>query len=165
MTELCRVAESRVHTAIVINRRAPREFETEVRNERHNIWRDGSTIKDDIRASILSIALDFLAGNRAYNQGSGTSIRDLALSQLDRDMISDNQHEGAWERYYQHRYARLVKDGREDSEEAEKLKIMIETLKLYRRRGVFVNEGYSPAKAGGADGRDKRQRFFGADIS
>ena len=137
----------------------------EVRNERHNIWRDGTTTKDDVRASVLSITLDFLAGHRVYNQGSGPSIGELALSQLDRDMISDSQGEGAWEGHYQQRHARLVKAGGEDSEEAEKLMIMFETLKVYRERGVFANDEYSPSKAGDSDGRDKRQRFFGADIS
>ncbi|KAE9362675.1 hypothetical protein N431DRAFT_450460 [Stipitochalara longipes BDJ] len=165
MTELCRVAESRVHTAIKINRQALAEFETEVRKERRNLWRVRATTTGDIRVSILSIILDFLAGDRKNNQALGSSIKELALRQLDRDMISDNQCEGAWERLYKQKHARLVKDGREDSEEAEKLMIMIETLNVYRAQGVFKNNEYSPSKAKGSDGRDKREWFFGTEIS
>ncbi|PMD46897.1 hypothetical protein L207DRAFT_577739 [Hyaloscypha variabilis F] len=165
MTELCRVAESRFHTAIAINQRAPGEFEAEVRKEQQNLWRVGATTKSDIRVSILSIILDFLAGNRKSDGASGPSIRELALRQLDRDMVSDSQNEGTWERHYQNRHARLVKAGREDSEEAEKLTIMIETLSLYGAKGVFVNNEYTPSNAGGSEGRDKREWFFGAEMA
>jgi hypothetical protein len=68
-------------------------------------------------------------------------------------MVSDNQSEETWQWWYQHRYMDLVLDGKEYSEEAEMLNIMIGTLDLYRQHGVFQYGHYCPWKAHGADGR------------
>jgi hypothetical protein len=68
-------------------------------------------------------------------------------------MISDNQSEEAWEWHYQQKLTALVWDSKEDSEEAEILTIMIDTLNLYRQHGVFKYGEYCPSKVRGADGR------------
>jgi hypothetical protein len=154
MTELRQVAESRVDTALNIEGRDALDFEMEVLEQQQGLWPWHTNSIDAIdyaREAILSIMSAILAGHYIFSEGP--TIRQLALDQLDKDMVSDNQSEEAWEWYYQRKLTSLVWDGKEDSEEAEVLTIMIDTLNLYRRHGVFKCGEYCPSKVWGADGR------------
>ncbi len=151
MEELRRVAESRIETALHIDHRDPREFATEVQDQQQSLWPWGTDEQDYSKEAILNIKGAILAGH--YRYSTGPTIRQLALHQLDKDMVSHSKSEETWQWWYQHRYMDLVLDGKEHSEEAEMMNIMIDTLDLYRHHGVFQDGHYSPWKAHGADGR------------
>jgi hypothetical protein len=151
MEELRRVAESRVETALHIDHRDPRDFATEVQDQQQTHWPWSTDEEDYSKEAILNIMEAILAGH--YKYCTGPTIRQLALHQLDKDMVSDNRSEETWQWWYRHRHMDLILDGKEHFEEAEMLTIMIDTLDIYRRHGVFQYDQYCPWKAHGADGR------------
>jgi hypothetical protein len=151
MEELRRVAESRIETALHIDHRDPRDFAIDVQDQQQTLWPWGTDEENYSKEAILNIMGAILTGY--YKYSTGPTIRQLALHQLDKDMVSDTQCEDTWQWWYQHRHMDLVLDGKEYSEEAEMLNIMIDTLDLYRRHGVFQYDHYCPWKAQGADGR------------